>query len=159
MCFSESADHFNADCQVSQPKMLEMTKGGESFSVSEQETQALAPSKIFDSSLATALKSSTEEFSVSEAAMQKALELMLDPIHGSKAHGKTVEGIVTIHVDDCLLTGTDYFKKTVVEHLRKDFKVGSEDLNDVEFVGQRCRWIDKGKPTSYIKVDLSLIHI
>ena len=37
--------------------------------------------------------------------------------------------------------------------LRKDFQVGSEDTNDCEFVGQRVRWYDKGKPGAYIRVD------
>ena len=66
-----------------------------------------------------------------------ALELLLDPITGSKAKGKTVEGIVTIHVDDAFMTGTPAFKRKVVEALRKDFKVGSEDIDDYMFVGQR----------------------
>ena len=82
-----------------------------------------------------------------------ALELLLDPITGSKAHGKTVEGIVTIHVDDCFMCGTDKFMRDVVGKLRKDFQVGSEDKNDIMFVGQRIRWVNKGKPGSFIQVD------
>ena len=35
-----------------------------------------------------------------------------------------------------------------------EFQVGSEDLNDVMFVGQRCRWIDKENPQkAHIRVD------
>ena len=32
--------------------------------------------------------------------VEKALELLLDPVTGSPAHRKRVEGIVTLHVDD-----------------------------------------------------------
>ena len=44
--------------------------------------------------------------------------------------------------------------KTVVEGLRRDFKVGSEDKNDIMFVGQRIQWIDYESPGKrYIQVD------
>ena len=82
-----------------------------------------------------------------------ALELLLDPITGSPARGKEVEGLVTIHVDDAFMTGTPYFVKKVIESLRRDFKVGSEDTNDIAFVGQRVRWINKGKKDARIQVD------
>jgi len=82
-----------------------------------------------------------------------ALELLLDPVTGSPAHGKKVEGVVTIHVDDALMAGTTHFRKLVVDGLRRDFQVGSEDLNDILFVGQRIRWVDKGKKTAHIQVD------
>ena len=82
-----------------------------------------------------------------------ALELILDPISGSKAHKKEVEGIVSIHVDDGFMTGGDYFKKQVIARLRNDFKVGSEDPTDVAFVGQRVKWIHKDGKRSHIRVD------
>ena len=92
--------------------------------------------------------------SSSKLDIDGALELLLDPITGSAAKGKSVEGVVTIHVDDALMAGTPYFVKHVVDGLRKDFKVGSEDKNDVLFVGQRIRWVDKDKPsTKHIRVD------
>ncbi len=82
-----------------------------------------------------------------------ALELLSDPITGSPAHGRKVEGVVTIHVDDSLLCGTAQFTKKVLDALRRDFKVGSEDKNDLLFVGQRLRWIDKGTSNAHIEVD------
>ena len=109
------------------------------------ESKFLALSQVFSASLGDTV--------VSEAAIEKALDLMMDPIHGSKAASREVEGIVTIHVDDCLLTGSSVFETKVVNNLKKDFKVGSEDKNDIEFVGQRCRWIGQGKPGAYIRVD------
>ena len=49
---------------------------------------------------------------------------------------------MTIHVDDSLMCGTPKFKKLVIDGLRRDFQVGSEDINDAMFVGQRVRWMD-----------------
>ena len=57
------------------------------------------------------------------------------------------------NVDDVSFTGNAKFHKTDIESLRKDW-VGSEDLNDVMFVGHRCRWVDKDNPRkAYIRVD------
>jgi hypothetical protein len=97
----------------------------------------------------TSLRSNTEKQkpSFDKLDIQGALDLMLDPVYGSPAKGRTVEGVVTIHVDDALMTGTSNFVKHVVEGLRRDFKVGSEDKNDVAFVGQRVKWVDKGRET------------
>ena len=61
-----------------------------------------------------------------------------------------VRGIVTIHVDDAFLTGDKVFIDTVVKGLRKDFKVGSEDLNDIMFVGQRTQWLNRDIPNEHI---------
>ena len=78
----------------------------------------------------------------------------MDPITGSPARNMRVEGIVTIHVDDAFLTGTSEFTRRVTESQRKDFKVGSEDTNDILFVGQRVRWIDRKDPgRRHIQVD------
>eukprot|EP00973_Karenia_brevis_P035511 4894543-Karenia_brevis.AAC.1 len=71
---------------------------------------------------------------------------------GSPAKGRTIEGIVTTHVDDLLMTGTALFIKRVRERLRKDYKVGSDLTDDVMFVGQRVRWALKGKTGEHIRV-------
>ena len=86
--------------------------------------------------------------------MESALDLLLDPITGSKARGNNVEGHLTIHVDDAFFTGTQHFHKTVIEALRRDFQVGSEDKNDVMFVGQRVKWIDQtDSKKKHVRVD------
>ena len=36
-----------------------------------------------------------------------------------------------LHVDDLCLSGGQEFKKKVIESLKKDFAVGSEDTNDI----------------------------
>jgi len=40
--------------------------------------------------------------------------------------------------------------------LRKNFAVGSEDKNDILFVGQRIKWKTHDKYGSYISVDQKL---
>eukprot|EP00973_Karenia_brevis_P006540 889884-Karenia_brevis.AAC.1 len=64
-----------------------------------------------------------------------------------------MEGIVTIHVDDLLMTGAALFIQMVVERLRKDYKVESDLTDDVMFVGQRVKWVLKGKIGEHIRVD------
>jgi len=94
------------------------------------------------SSFATNVQSlkGSEATSIS-SVLDKAIDMLLDPVSGSPAKNKTVLGIITIHVDDLLITGGKAFRDNIVPRLRKDFQVGSEDLNDVLFVGQRCKWM------------------
>jgi hypothetical protein len=64
------------------------------------------------------------------------------------------------------MSGDVEFHKRVCASLRKDFQVGSEDLNDIQFVGQRIKWMSttkkngtksEGKHVSdHIKVDQKL---
>ena len=60
---------------------------------------------------------------------------MLDPIEGSAAYNMEVLGVVALHVDDLLMTGSPTFHSTVVARLRKDYQVGSEDKDDIVFTG------------------------
>ena len=85
-------------------------------------------------------------------ACQDAVDFLLDPITGSPAHGQNVSGIVNLHVDDLFGVGTNDFEVRVLARLRKDFQVGSEKWNDVEFVGQRIRWT-KENNVDFIAVD------
>ena len=68
------------------------------------------------------------------------LDLLVDPIWGSPAKGKTVKGVVCLHVDDLFLTGDDKFTQDILGSLRRDYKFGSEDKDDITFTGQRVRW-------------------
>eukprot|EP00975_Prorocentrum_lima_P041726 8767903-Prorocentrum_lima.AAC.1 len=49
--------------------------------------------------------------------------------------------------------GTDNFHKQVIDRLQKDFVAGSIDVDDIMFIGQRTRWIDKGKKDERIQID------
>ena len=48
--------------------------------------------------------------------------------------------MLCLHVDDLLFAGSNEMHKQVIDRLRKEFKVGSEDKDDVMFTGQRIRW-------------------
>jgi hypothetical protein len=72
--------------------------------------------------------------------MDAVLEQFLDPITGSPARGKQVLGVACLHVDDLFMTGSKEFYAQIVEAIRKDYQIGSEDKDDVVFTGQRLRW-------------------
>ena len=84
--------------------------------------------------------------------LEITLEHFLDPVIGSNAPGKVVEGIVNIHVDDVLLCGTKYFKEHVISRLKEDFLVGSEAVEKVLFCGQKVEWKDRGTKQARIVV-------
>ena len=68
---------------------------------------------------------------------------MLDPITGSPTNGKTVHGIMVLHVDGLFFTGDAQFEKNILGKIRGEYQVGSEDKDDVVFTGQRVRWRGK----------------
>ena len=74
--------------------------------------------------------------------LDSAIEYLMDPYTGSNSQGRKVSGIICLHVDDLFMAGDAHFEKQVMGNLRKDFQVGSEDKNDIMFVGQRIRWVD-----------------
>ena len=80
----------------------------------------------------------------------------MDLIALNNAQGREVHGFVCLHVDDLYMGGDDHFVKQVPGNTRKDFNVGSEDKNDIMFVGQRIRWKECPKHGPYISVDQKL---
>ena len=48
------------------------------------------------------------------------------------------------------------FADKVLASIRKDFNVGSEDKNDIMFVGQRIKWKTHDKQGPYISCDQKL---
>ena len=54
------------------------------------------------------------------------------------------------------MAGNNVFEAKVLSSLRKNFAVGSEDKNDIIFVGQRIKWKTHDKYGSYISVDQKL---
>jgi hypothetical protein len=84
--------------------------------------------------------------------LDQAMEHLLDPVNGSISKNKTVIGAICLHVDDLFMTGNQEFVDTVVKKIGQKFKVGSEDKDDILFVGQRIRWI-KGAEGTYVRVD------
>ena len=96
--------------------------------------------------------SSSTTRSSSITTLEEAMDHLLDPVHGSVSKGKTVCGVICLHVDDLFMTGNSEFYERVIKYLYKQFTVGSEDKNDIEFVGQRIRWI-QGKDGWHVQVD------
>ena len=70
-----------------------------------------------------------------------AIGYLLDPVSGNNAQGRYAIGVVCLHVDDLFMAGNSEFQQKVIGSLKKDFQVGSEDINDVQFVGQRIKWV------------------
>ena len=86
-----------------------------------------------------------------------ALDQLLDPFTGNNSKGFKPCGVICLHVDDLFMVGNSEFENTVIAHLKSKFQIGSEDRNDVTFVGQRIQWKGKPKaPGSFIKVDQKL---
>ena len=48
----------------------------------------------------------------------KAIESVTDPIAGSPDNGKTVSGVICLHVDDILCVGDEYMYLKIVATLR-----------------------------------------
>ena len=86
-----------------------------------------------------------------------ALDKLLDPFKGNNARGRRPCGIISLHVDDLFMAGDREFGERVLARLRQDYEVGSEDKNDVKFVGQRIRWVkDTATGQSHIEVSQQL---
>ena len=61
---------------------------------------------------------------------------------------------ITIQLNDDLVDMDKETHNFDIEDLKSKFEIGSEDINDVTFVGQRIQWKGKpGSPGSYIEVD------
>ena len=105
-------------------------------------------------------KSATAEAELKKSqpkTMESAIDYLLDPIAGNNAKGREVHGVVCLHVDDLCMAGDDTFLKVVIESIKKEFAVGSEDTNDIMFVGQRLVWKDATASTpAHISVNQNL---
>ena len=76
----------------------------------------------------------------------------MDPVSGNNAQGRSVHGVMSLHVDDLLMAGDSVFETKIMARIRKDFQVGSEDKTDCMFVGQRIQWKHDPKYGDYINV-------
>ena len=89
--------------------------------------------------------------------VDQLLEHFVDPVHGSPSKGRKSVGILSLHVDDLIISGTPQFLKWFLEKIKKHFTVGHEDVNDLMFTGQRVRWVlDEHKKKKYISIDQKL---
>ena len=75
-----------------------------------------------------------------ELVLEDALELLMNASVRNNSQGRKPEGFICLHVDDLYMAGSPEFEKRVLSKIRKDFNVGSEDKNDIMFIGQRIKW-------------------
>ena len=80
----------------------------------------------------------------------------MDPVARNNAQGRRPHGFICLHVDDLFMAGDKVFESKVLSSLRKNFAVGSEDKNDIMFVGQRIKWKTHDKYGPYISVGQKL---
>jgi len=88
--------------------------------------------------------------------LEDALELMMNASVRNNSQGRKPEGFICLDVDDLYMAGSPEFEKRVLSKIRKDFNVGSEDKNDIMFVGQRIKWKNHENFGSYISCDQKL---
>merc|ERR1712107_341937 len=69
--------------------------------------------------------------------LEDAVDYLLDPITGSPSKGKCVDGALIVHVDDLLMTGSLVFNKQIVVKIGQLFQIGTVDVDDCRFTGQR----------------------
>ena len=93
----------------------------------------------------------TEQVTISEA-----IDHLMDPVARNNAQGRRPHGFICLHVDDLFMAGDKVFESKVLSSLRKNFAVGSEDKNDIMFVGQHIKWKTHDKYGPYISVDQKL---
>ena len=101
---------------------------------------------------ATAVKSSKTD----PTTIEQAIEHLLDPVSQNNAQGRKPHGFICLHVDDLFMGGDKVFEDKILASIRKDFNVGSEDKNDIMFVGQRIKWKTHDKFGPCISADQKL---
>ena len=101
---------------------------------------------------ATATRSSKTDMNT----IEQAIEHLLDPVSQNNAQGRKPHGFICLHVDDLFMGGDKVFEDKTLASIREDFNVGSEDKNDIMFVGQRIKWKTHDKHGPYISADQKL---
>ena len=101
---------------------------------------------------ATAVRSAKTDLNT----IEQAIEHLLDPVSQNNAQGRKPHGFICLHVDDLFMGGDKVFEDKILASIRKDFNVGSEDKNDIMFVGQRLKWKTHDKYGPYISADQKL---
>ena len=94
---------------------------------------------------------------LSPELVDQLLEHFVDPVHGSPSKGRKTVGVMSLHVDDLIISGAPEFLTWFLKKIREHFTVGHEDKNDLTFTGQRVRWVlDAQGQKKYISIDQKL---
>ena len=97
------------------------------------DTVERAVSFAFENKQVESKNKNVVEPEIDSKVLQKALDMLVDPITGSPSKGKTVVGIVSIHVDDLFYCGNDDFIQYFSKKIRDEYVVGPEDYDDILF--------------------------
>ena len=111
---------------------------------------------LYDDSSKTKSYQPLTNVTTDQVTISEAVEHLMDPVARNNAKGRRTHGFICLHVDDLFMPGDKVFESKVLTSLRKNFAVGSEDKNDIMFVGQRIKWKTHEKYGSYISVDQKL---
>ncbi|OLP86666.1 hypothetical protein AK812_SmicGene32182 [Symbiodinium microadriaticum] len=68
---------------------------------------------------------------LSPELVDQLLEHFVDPVHGSPSKARKTVGVMSLHVDDLIISGTEKFLTWFLK------KISHEDKNDLTFTGQR----------------------
>ena len=95
---------------------------------------------------------------LSPELVDQLLEHFVDPVHGSPSKGRKTVGVMSLHVDDLIISGAPEFLTWFLKKIREHFTVGHEDKNDLTFTGQRVRWVcDAQGKKKYISIVKSCV--
>ena len=114
---------------------------------SDKPTKQLLADTVEDRYLMNKRSKSLELSPDVASTIDTALDYLTDPVSGSPAAGRVTSGVLCLHVDDLFMAGDGEFQRRVIDRLKLDFKVGSEDLNTVEFCGQNVKWVPASSNT------------
>ena len=89
----------------------------------EEEAEVLVP--LFLPEKASYKVESLSELSVE--LVDQLLEHFVDPVHGSPSKGRKTVGVMSLHVDDLIISGTLEFLTWFLKKIREHFTVGHED--------------------------------
>eukprot|EP00439_Symbiodinium_sp_Y106_P035936 s1632_g4.t1 len=94
---------------------------------------------------------------LSPELVDQLLEHFVDPVHGSPSKGRKTVGLMSLHVDDLIISGTPEFLTWFLKKIKEHVTVGYEDKSDLTFTGQRVRWVmDAQGNKKYISIDQKL---
>ena len=111
---------------------------------------------MYDSTSKTKTYQPARSVNTEQVSISEAIDHLMDPVARNNAQGRRPHGFICLHVDDLFMAGDKVFESKVLSSLRKNFAVGSEDKNDIMFVGQRVKWMTHDKYGPYVSVDQKL---
>ena len=105
---------------------------------------------LYDSTSKTRTYQPPRSVNTEQVTISEAIDHLMDPVAPKQCPRTPTAWFYCLHVDDLFMAGDKVFESKVLSSLRKNFAVGSEDKNDIMFVGQRIKWKTHDKYGPYI---------